>query len=213
MHNQQMFYSRRRPVFAGIACSHRFVFKPNMREWDLKIQPIIIPPSSKHDTLSFTPRIKDQLHIGYNLSKQSRWWCCNLLLINPSPFPYQRWRETIPLNNHFFFSIHIELLTFQKPQDCRIVGSRWKVSKSYSPAHSMWLNKARSDRYPNTTQTRYHQVIALMKNNYIYCNNLSTRCNSGYFKREKKSKVVKGDKDWLFYSAFCSTRFRQHPLP
>lgn len=71
-------------VFARMACNHRFVFKPNMREWDLKIQPIIISPSSNQDAVSFTPRIKYQLHIGYHLPRPSGSWCCNLPLINPT---------------------------------------------------------------------------------------------------------------------------------
>lgn len=71
-------------VFARLAYNHRFVFKPNMREWDLKIQPIIISPSSNQDAVSFTPRIKDQLHIGYRLPHPSGSWCCNLPLINPT---------------------------------------------------------------------------------------------------------------------------------
>lgn len=130
-------------VFARLAYNHRFVFKPNMREWDLKIQPIIISPSSNQDAVSFTPRIKDQLHIGYRLPHPSGSWCCNLPLINPTLYLICKGkRERKKLLSIITFSIHIELLTF------RSLGlqDHWKVSKGSSPARWKRLNIAPPNR-------------------------------------------------------------------
>lgn len=196
---QQMLYSK---TFARMACNHRFAFKPNMREWDLKIQPIIISPSSNQDTVSFTPRIKDQLHIGYHLPRPSGSWCCNLPLINPL-FTLSE-REKKKLLSIITFSIHIELLTFR----CLGLRDHWKsVKEFFTPRDECDLILHRLIDRQNNIQIWYHKVIALMKNNYIYWYNLSPRCYAGYFKRKglwwQMGLIV-------FYSDFHFADFSQY---